>query len=170
MVNCERFEEEYQAWQNKELSADNSSAMQDHVNTCEHCRTYNPLVADLRTILLDLPQLKPSPGFEAGLMRKIKDDNLNAVPLKQSGLRLLPRWAALGSGLAFGLVIGLIFVYPLGDQPGGKPGSLTSPYRLASEQQVGNDANDTLDRTDDSLLHSQPFDIDRHSTVVSSDK
>ncbi len=127
MLDCDRFEEHYEAWKAGRLPDDQSEAMQRHATECRYCRLKGRETARLRSLLGSLQRLEPSPDFDYRLRRRIAQLEERSHPI--AGRRAAPflRWKVIGAGVVTGLVIGLFLFYPVnppvenaGDSTGGE--------------------------------------------------
>ena len=102
MITCERFEKDYIAWQNGKLSPQDEELFHQHVSECPHCKAYTQAAFHLRELTMSLPVFEPSPAFKFRLNGRLNDISSTNQKPDRSGARLLPRWAAMGAGLASG--------------------------------------------------------------------
>ncbi len=165
MINCEKFESQYQQWNNSELPPPSDREMRGHRAQCSYCRTVNDDTIDLRNVIGSLPKHEPSIRFDYQLRRRINEIENSTQPQRRTSL--LPRWAALGAGLATGLAVGIAVLLPLrqeGIDPLRGPGDLA----VITAQQILPDSSVT---PNDSLIDSDvQFHIDYHSQKVSSER
>jgi hypothetical protein len=171
MITCERFEKDFEAWQSGKLNPEDEALIRQHVRECPHCQAFNQAAFRVRELTLALPEREPSAAFRYRLGNRLGE--LTAPPVKplHARGRLLPRWAALGAGLASGLALGLILVLSTGPENESSPGLSVGTGQLASnEEKLVKDA-DTADVADDSAkITDRSYDLDTHSQVVSGRK
>ncbi|HYW03268.1 MAG TPA: zf-HC2 domain-containing protein [Gammaproteobacteria bacterium] len=96
-MKCADFELNWDAWQEGLLAPSESAAMREHLEGCEHCRTYAAQVRDLRRQLAALPDPPMRPDFPAQALRRAR---------RQGRWR---RWTAV-SALAAGVLAAAILV------------------------------------------------------------
>jgi len=129
MIHCEQFESQFKKWRDGLLSPADSDDMRVHHMTCPYCVSYNEELVGLREQIAHLPGRVPRSGFELRLKNRLQ----NRAGLSRQPVSRVPRWAALGAGLALGVVIGLIAVIPYMQSRYGAP-SLSPGVNVAAEQ------------------------------------
>ncbi len=171
MITCERFEKDYNAWQSGRLTPEEEELFRRHVVDCPHCRAFTQGAYKLRELITSLPQVEPPPGFTYRLSNRISE--LSAKDIRTAGTRhgTIPRWTALGAGLASGLAVGLIIVLSPGKQDVSGTNNAFSNAPLASSATSVVNVVDTTDKSDDSLeTPEQLYNLDRRQQMVSDRK
>ncbi len=169
MINCELFESRYKNWKSGSLSDEMSKQMVEHQTGCSHCCSLTIDLDDVREILGSLRKHKPTPRFEYQLRNRIDEyEEKRSQPARDRSI--IPRWAAVGAGIATGLAVGLALLLPLkqeGIDPINRPGEMA----VASAQKPIAKDKDTMQVDSDSLAELQKgYSADRHSQTVSSGK
>ena len=173
MILCEHFESQYRKWRKGSLTPTQNDEMRVHQSHCSTCASITDDMTGVREMLADLPRREPRAGFELRLQYRIK--NGAATPAKEASGRSMPRWAALGAGLAFGLVVGLVTVVPLSEKGSLPMASIgrTSSTPAMKATVPGNvtamvSATDTMPAAPDTALRSASgYDPDCFSHTVS---
>lgn len=164
MSDCERFEGGYLAWKNGRLAEDEAAALARHAHSCPHCAGLQEGSLRLRELLKNQPAYEPTPGFEWRLERKIKAVIAGGTRERSVSWPLLPRWAALGAGLATGLAVGVILLTAPGlndDQP-------KQETQLAAQKPLAEGDHDTLSAKRDSIaVPAGHYDAGTRSRTVS---
>ncbi len=167
MVTCERFEREFEAWKNGELPSEEDEQFKKHVAECSHCSSFELSHFRLRDMTSSLPSVEPSASFEYRLNNRINELDDSGVSEYKRGRKLLPRWAALGAGLATGLAVGLIIVLTPGTEDMTDPGNRQAES-VAMHETVDGELEDSSDIDNDSIdVPESMYEIDRHSQTVS---
>ena len=181
MIHCEQFENRYEQWREGRVTAEQDEEMQRHLADCPYCRTVDSETIRLRKLLVSSPELEPSVGFDYRLRRRLEE---LSSPGKVRRRSIIPRWAALGAGLATGLAVGFALLLPFmeNDQ---EPAIVESAdiSVLATQQIVSDDPetvqyySDTTEFSADTMAYpddqSQPestYNPDQHSQMVSTDR
>jgi len=171
MITCERFEKGFEAWQSGKLNPEEAELFRRHVIECAHCRAFTPAAYHLRELTVSLPQVEPSPGFTYRLSNRLNELSTRDVKTTRASGRLLPRWAALGAGLASGLAVGLIIILSPNSDDMSKPGISMTGTPVASHETAPINLVDTTKDIEDSLeAAEQLYDLDRKFQVVSDGK
>ena len=169
MVSCNYFEDNYEAWKQGKLDANDENIMRLHASQCAHCLSFSDDVQRLRASISELPQLEPEPGFEFRLRKRIREASSSRFR-KHRKMALLPRWAAIGAGMATGIAIGYIVLLQFNPEERVSPQFTAqqpapmSVHSLVADQSEDADTlqNDTLDST------APHYDLSRHSETVST--
>ncbi len=171
MITCEQFEKGFEAWQSGKLKPEEAELFRRHVIECTHCRAFTPAAYRLRELTASLPQVEPSLGFTYRLSNRINELSTKDVRTTKTAGRLLPRWAALGAGLASGLAIGLIIILSPNSDDISKSGISMTDTPIASHESATINLVDTTKDNQDSLeATEQLYDLDRKYQVVSDGK
>lgn len=167
MIDCELFESRYKIWNSGTLSDEIGEQMVQHHTYCSHCQSLTSDLEDVRMILGSLRKHEPSPRFDYRLKNRI-DEYEKKRSQPASGRSIIPRWAAMGAGIATGLAIGLAVLIPLkqgGIDPISTPGEMT----IASARKPADMDRDSLNIGSDSLSKEQKgYNPDRLSQTVST--
>ena len=167
MITCERFEREFEAWKNGKLPSEEDEQFKKHVAECSHCSSFELSQYRLRYLLSSLDGVEPSASFEYRLNNRINELNDSSVSEYKRGRKLLPKWAALGAGLATGLAVGLIIVLTPGTEDMTDPGNHQAAS-VAMHETVDEELEDSSDIDHDSIeVPESMYEIDRHSQTVS---
>ena len=79
-MNCLKAEEQFSAYLEDELDYQAVRAFEAHLNTCESCRQEFTLFRESLNLLHQLPQIKPSPEFDAVLQVRLTDIIVEPIP------------------------------------------------------------------------------------------
>ncbi len=170
MVSCEQFESNFEAWKSDKLSPELQTEMSRHASECPYCGALCGDTVRLRALLGSLPKLEPSPGFEFRLRNRLKE-RMTPETERRRGYRRIPRWAALGAGLATGVVIGVVILAPSDKETPGLNGISPSAPAIALSEPGIMPAEDTLAGPTDTASVPEPlFSPDRHSQAVSTER
>lgn len=112
MINCEQFEDNFLNWKNNNLETSQSIEMRNHSASCKFCADITIDTIELRESIAGISAQEPSGDFEVNLNRRISEIVYENKAQKQLRRAKLPRWAALGAGMATGLAIGIIILIP----------------------------------------------------------
>jgi len=171
MITCERFEKDFESWRSGKLTPEDETLIRQHARECPHCQAFNQAAFRLRELTLSLPQREPSAAFKYRLSARLNDLALQPVKPLRAGGRLLPRWAALGAGVASGLALGLVLVLSTGPENQSTPGLSIGTGQLASNEEMLIKDVDTSDVGNDSVkIPERSYDLETHSQVVSGRK
>jgi hypothetical protein len=99
MMNCNQVQTQLDEYLDRNLSAIQQNALQQHLERCSHCRRKFDHARNLQLVLLDLPVPKPTPGFSSRAFRF----------LHPRGSRNSHWIAAAGGALAATLALWLVF-------------------------------------------------------------
>jgi len=171
MISCERFENYFEAWQENRLNSEDGQAMHLHASQCAHCAKLELETVQLRGMLTGCLQYEPSPGFEFRLQRRISEEKNGELIQHSRKSAVLPRWAAMGAGLATGVAIGVAFLIPTdpGSSSSNQLAIETSGSTLKSNnQQLVATMVDSIKDTSD--VNEDPYNINKHSRMVSTDR
>jgi len=69
MMNCNQVQAQLDEYLDRNLSAIQQNALQQHLDRCSHCRRKFDHAQNLQLILLDLPAPKPTPDFSRRVFR-----------------------------------------------------------------------------------------------------
>ncbi|NQT35189.1 hypothetical protein HQ587_08365 [bacterium] len=167
MITCERFEREFEAWKNDKLPSEEDEQFNKHVAECSHCSSFELSHFRLRDLTSSLPSVEPSASFEYRLNSRINELDDSGVRGYKRERKLLPRWAALGAGLATGIAVGLIIVLTPGTEDMTDPGNHQTAS-VAMHETVDGELEDSSDIDRDSIeIPESLYEIDRHSQTVS---
>ncbi len=165
MASCNFFEENYEAWKNGTLGTGDEEEMRHHASQCSFCAAFGEETAKLRAALSELPEFQPSSAFEFQLRRKIKEAGSRATRKQVN----MPRWAAIGAGMATGIAIAVAVLIQMNpNSPASSPYLANQPTRDISAPVIAQVADkDTL--ADDTSRVTEPsYDLSRHSQTVST--
>ncbi len=109
MNGCESFGPEIGAYLDGELPGAERSALEAHLPDCTPCQGALAAQRRLHTALAELPQLEPSPQFQARFWARLARDGQTAGA---AGWR--SRWRWLQGGLAAAAVAGLALLLSSG--------------------------------------------------------
>jgi len=136
--------------------------MEDHFSSCQYCVDISEETIDIREAVVGVPEIGPSADFEYKLNRRISDLIYGSKGSVAAHKGKLPRWAALGAGLATGLAIGAVLLLST-NQP--------STEQIAENDGMGEDYEMVVDTTtlpDDTLnTVNEPYQLDNRSRMVS---
>ena len=110
MVDCENFERHFQLYRTGGLSQEDATAFAEHAHSCPHCAGLTQESGRLRALLSSFPDYQPRPGFEMRLNANLSGGARQHIFYTPARVPLLPRWAAVGTGLATGLAVGVILL------------------------------------------------------------
>lgn len=171
MVNCESFESNFGAWQEGKLEEDLHTGMEHHASNCDHCAKFNGETHELRDLLRSSSVFEPTTGFDFRLQRRISEVVDGKAYSSRKNRTLIPRWAAMGAGLATGAAIGLALLLP-SDQ--GNPGlskmiaEAADPVSVSSNDQLI--ADTSMSENDSTDQDMYLLDLDRMSQTVSTEQ
>ena len=161
MINCEQFEDNFLVWQNNNLEPSQSEEMKNHFSSCPFCADITTETIELRESISGISEGGPSADFEVNLNRRISEliyDNKSQRRLNKSKL---PRWEALGAGMATGLAIGVIILLP------SNQGNINNYADGNPVEEGPMMVVDTTNHTSDSSdIVNEPYRIDDHSKLV----
>ena len=108
MKTCEYFEELIGAAADGEITAAEEAELREHLESCEHCRSFSEAlraVSDIDSVLPDAPA-----GFTDAVMGRVREA---AVPVKAKKkpnvIRLITRYGALAAAAALAIWAGVSF-------------------------------------------------------------
>ncbi|MDP8239266.1 MAG: zf-HC2 domain-containing protein [Candidatus Hatepunaea meridiana] len=171
MITCDRFEDNYEAYQSGKLPPEQEDLLRRHVAECEHCQIFAQSTYRLRVITASLPRVEPSPNFRFQLDKKIRMLSGARSGKIHSNRSVIPRWAALGAGLATGLAVGLIILLTPESTDFAELDTSPSNIEVVKQEQLASELTDSTDAADDSLeVPEQSYNPDKYSQVVSTEK
>jgi len=171
MITCDRFEDNYKAYQSGKLPPEQENLLRRHVAECEHCQKFAQSTYRLREITALLPRVEPSPNFRFQLDKKIRMLSETSSGKIHSSNSVISRWAALGAGLATGLAVGLIILLTPESTDFAELDTSFSNIEVARQEQPAFEPIDSTKTTDDSLeVPEHSYNPDKHSQVVSTEK
>ena len=109
MHTCDHFEKNYMAWKSGNSTPEETRLFEQHAGECENCRDFNEEIYLLRQQTASIPLAEPSIRFLHQLDNRIREAEETGQKSKAHG-RVIPRWAAMGAGLASGLAVGAILL------------------------------------------------------------
>jgi hypothetical protein len=112
MINCEQFEDNYLNWKNNNLEASQNDEMKIHFSSCQYCAEVTTETIEMRESIAGISEQGLSEDFEVNLNRRISELVYDNKSQKRFNRAKLPRWAALGAGMATGLAIGVMILMP----------------------------------------------------------
>lgn len=171
MIDCNLFEQHFDDWKADRLSPDKAAELAHHAESCSYCRLKSRETSRLKSLLVSSPQVEPAPGFEFRLRQRIADAERGQTVVPKQPATLIPRWTALGAGIVAGLAIGIALFLPSNTTNNLMTESSTVHTEMADGGMVVEPVRDSLETFDDTLKgFEEPFDADRHSQAVSSDR
>lgn len=170
MITCEQFERDFKAYQSGDLPPELSRQLQEHVNRCSHCQAFGSTAYQLRELTASVRELKPSIQFQYRLRNRIRDLSGEDTQPAGAGNRLIPRWAAFGAGLATALTVSLIILYTPGSEVTTAPDVSFSNAPVAMSEEPPEPVDSVETAQDSTPVPEQPYNLDRHSQTVSSDR
>jgi anti-sigma factor RsiW len=162
MVDCENFERHFQLYRTGGLSQEDAATFAEHAHSCPHCAGLTQEGGRLRALLSSLPDYQPRPGFEMRLNANLSVGARQRITYKPARVPLLPRWAAVGTGLATGLAVGVILL----TTPHTTGNNRSAAPELAAASNIAE--KDTINARKDSIRTGEtPYDLDGRSEMVS---
>ena len=170
MISCDWFEQNYGQWKDGRLGAEAVREMSAHSDSCPYCASHDRDVFKIRRLVSQAPTYNQPVGFELRLTKRLEeaegaaDSHSSRVRDRGSETGFIPRWAALGAGLATGVFVGLVFLIPGNRNENSQTVMTAESTVVTGVQQVTDSTNLAADTT---LPADHSFDIDQHSRVVS---
>lgn len=162
MINCEQFENNFLSWQDNKLEASQSDEMRNHYSSCQFCGDITSETIELRESLAGVSEQGLSAEFEVNLNRKINELVYGNKAQRRYNRAKLPRWAALGAGMATGLAIGVVILMP------SNQGSLNQYTAVNQIDEGSTIVVDTItNESDSSKSINEEYKLDDRSKLVS---
>jgi len=130
MIRCEDFERHLLDLHQGRISVELQQALEEHRRLCKSCRELTPELIQVRQRLMTLVKLKPRPGFEMRLARRLQFES-QGRPRRQRAWdgSLAANWLAFGVGAVATVLIGfMVFTY--------HPGGPTSTNPMTADNQA----------------------------------
>jgi anti-sigma factor RsiW len=125
MANCDKMKLNYSNYIEGELPADQSKALDEHLNQCPECRETVRQLRIIKQSLKQLPEIKTSPDFEQKLQKQIFQQSQRSALIPPQ----LQNWKipAMGSAIVLA-TLGLFLVLNDSSAPDGS--TITKPENL----------------------------------------
>ncbi|MFH1862690.1 MAG: zf-HC2 domain-containing protein [bacterium] len=134
-VRCEDFEKAFAGFIRGELDPAEKARLEAHRRECRHCQDFSREASELREVLHQTPELEVSPYFTHQLMREVKRMEQGKQKPEWDWFPL-PRFAALTTGFAVALVLGIFFLR-FNPQMSSTPSMVQSPGTIEDRIQPG---------------------------------
>ena len=113
-MNCLKAQEHFSAYLEDELGYQTIKAFEAHLTDCEACHNEFTLFKKSVNLLNQLPQVEPSPYFNAALQTSLADIEVDTVPLWRrivEAIRIRPVWALSGFATILLVIFAGAFFY-----------------------------------------------------------
>jgi anti-sigma factor RsiW len=159
MANCDKMKLNYSNYIEGELPADQSKALDEHLNHCPECRETVRQMRIIQQSLKQLPQISASPDFEKKLQQQIFQQNQRStfIPPQMQNWKL----PAMGSAIVLATV-GLFLVLNDSSAPDGS--TITKPENL-----INNAAPQLTGKKNLNFSEDQSVPVHESTTLIKGD-